>query len=118
MDLMLEADYVNPLLDSILEVNTKIGKILIELGSDVIWAGDDIGTQKGMLMDPGTFRKYFKPRIKLMFEEFRKVNPEIKIAWHTCGSVVPVIPDFIEIGLDILNPIQPLAAGMDPENLT
>ncbi|MBN2772752.1 MAG: uroporphyrinogen-III decarboxylase, partial [Prolixibacteraceae bacterium] len=46
--------------------------------------------------------------------EFRKTNPEIKIAWHSCGSIIPIIPDFIEIGLDILNPIQPLAYGMNP----
>jgi len=70
-----------------------------------------------MLMDPEMFRKFFKPRMKKMFEEFRKVNSEVKIAWHTCGSVVPIIPDFIEIGLDILNPLQPQAAGMGPENI-
>ncbi|MBN1822073.1 MAG: uroporphyrinogen-III decarboxylase, partial [Prolixibacteraceae bacterium] len=58
--------------------------------------------------------KIFKPRIKHIFTEFRKTNPEIKIAWHSCGSIIPIIPDFIEIGLDILNPIQPLAYGMNP----
>jgi len=52
-----------------------------------------------------------------MFEEFRKVNPDIKIAWHSCGSILPIIPDFIELGLDILNPIQPLAKDMSPELL-
>jgi uroporphyrinogen decarboxylase len=50
-----------------------------------------------------------------MFEEFRKVNPDIKLAWHSCGSIPEIIPDFIEIGLDILNPVQPRAKGMDPE---
>ena len=118
VDMMLEAEYIDPLLDRIMEVNTEIGKKLIELGADVIWAGDDFGTQQGLLMDPDTFRKYFKPRIKLMFEEFRKVNSEIKIAWHSCGSILPIIPDFIEIGLDILNPLQPLATDMNPDNLT
>jgi len=68
-------------------------------------------------MDPETFRKFFKPRIKAMFEEFRNVNPDIKLAWHSCGSFVPIIPDFIEIGLDILNPLQPLAKDMNPEFL-
>ena len=52
--------------------------------------------------------------MKFIFEQFRKKNPDIKIAWHTCGSIVPIIPDLIEIGLDILNPIQPEAEGMDP----
>lgn len=114
MDLMLEAEYLDPLLDKIMHINTEIGKELIRLGADIIWAGDDFGSQQGLIMDPETWRKYFKPRIKWMFGEFRKVNPNIKIAWHSCGSILPIIPDFIEIGLDILNPLQPLAHGMDP----
>ena len=114
VDMMMEADYVNPLFDRVMEINTEIGKQLIELGADILWAGDDFGSQTGMLIDPDQWRKVFKPRIGLMFEEFRKVNPEIKIAWHSCGSILPIIPDFIEIGLDILNPLQPLASGMDP----
>lgn len=117
VDMMMGTPYVKALFDKVMEVNTQIGMRLIELGSDIIWAGDDFGTQKGMVMDPGTFRKYFKPRIRTMFNEFRKVNPEIKLAWHSCGSILPIIPDFIEIGLDILNPIQPLAEGMDPAYL-
>lgn len=117
MDMMMEAGYVNALFDRVMEINTEIGKQLIDMGADVLWAGDDFGSQNGMLIDPETWRKYFKPRIKIMFEEFRKVNPDIKIAWHTCGSVLPIIPDFIEIGLDILNPLQPKAEGMDPRFL-
>jgi uroporphyrinogen decarboxylase len=113
MDMMLEAEYVNALFDKVMEINTEIGKQLIQMGADVLWAGDDFGSQNGMLIDPETWRKYFKPRIKIMFEEFRKVNPDIKIAWHSCGSILPIIPDFIEIGLDILNPLQPKAYGME-----
>lgn len=118
MDLMIEAAYVGPLMDKIMHVNTEIGKELIRMGADMIWAGDDFGTQVGMIMDPETWKRWFKPRIKHMFEEFRSVNPDIKIAWHSCGSILPIIPDFIEIGLDILNPIQPLAHSMTPEYLS
>jgi uroporphyrinogen decarboxylase len=116
-DLLLGTEYVPALLDKIMYINTETGKELIQLGADIIWCGDDFGSQQSMIMDPETWREYFKPRIKYMFTEFRKVNPNIKIAWHSCGSILPIIPDFIEIGLDILNPIQPLAAGMDPEFL-
>jgi uroporphyrinogen decarboxylase len=116
-DLLIRPPYLEPLLDKIMEINLITGKRLIELGADIIWAGDDFGTQRGMVMDPETWREIFKPRIKIIFEEFRKVNPDIKIAWHTCGSMIPIIPDFIEIGLDILNPLQPNAEGMDPEFL-
>lgn len=116
-DLALEKPYVSTLLDTTAEINTEIGKKLIEIGADIIWAGDDFGGQEGMIMSPAIWRKVFKPRIKIMFDEFRKVNPNIKIAWHSCGSIVPIIPDFIEMRLDILNPIQPLAKGMEPKFL-
>jgi len=113
-DLLLEAEYLPFLMDRIMNYIIIAGKKLIEMGIDILWCGDDFGTQHGMIMDLDTWRRVFKPRIKYMFEEFRKVRSDIKIAWHSCGSILPIIPDFIEIGLDILNPIQPLAAGMDP----
>jgi len=117
MDLMIEAEYINPLLDKIQEIHTHYGKRMIELGADVLWCGDDFGTQQSQIMDLETFRKYFKPRFKQMFSEYKKVNPNIKLAWHSCGAFTPFIPDFIEIGLDIVNPLQPMASGMEPELL-
>lgn len=117
MDMMMEKPYVEALMDRVAWINTETGKELIRAGADMIWCGDDFGTQQGLMMDKETWRKYFKPRIVKMFEEFRSVNPGIKIAWHSCGAVYDLIPDFIEIGLDILNPIQPKAKGMDPQRL-
>jgi uroporphyrinogen decarboxylase len=116
-DMALGEEYIPVLFDKVMEVNVTVGKKLIEMGADILWAGDDFGSQNGMLIAPEMWRMYFKPRIKEMFQEFRSVNSDIKIAWHSCGSIVPIIPDFIEIGLDILNPIQPLAKGMTPEYL-
>jgi uroporphyrinogen decarboxylase len=116
-DLLIEAEYLPYLMDKIMNYIIIAGKKLIEMGVDILWCGDDFGTQQGMIMDVVTWRKVFKPRIKYMFEEFRKVRPGLKIAWHSCGSILPIIPDFIEAGLDILNPIQPLAEGMEPEYL-
>jgi len=117
MDMALGEEYIHTLFDKVMEVNITIGKKLIEMGADVLWTGDDFGSQSNMLIAPDMWRHYFKPRIKEMFQEFRSVNPDIKIAWHSCGSIIPIIPDFIEIGLDILNPIQPLAAQMEPHFL-
>ncbi|MCG8307500.1 MAG: hypothetical protein MI975_08920 [Cytophagales bacterium] len=117
MDMMMEAEYINPLLDEIQHIHTEYGKRMIELGADVLWCGDDFGSQTSLMLDTDTFRRVFKPRIKEMFTEYRKVNPNIKLAWHSCGAIKPLIPDFIEVGLDILNPIQPLAAEMDPQKL-
>lgn len=117
VDMMLEAPYVPALFDRVMEINTEIGKQLIEIGADIIWCGDDFGSQHGMVMSPATWRTWFKPRIREMFSAFRTCNPNIKIAWHSCGSIRPIIPDFIELGLDILNPIQPNARDMQPEPL-
>ena len=116
-DMATNEAYVAVLLDRLVDLSTRTGLELIRRGADVIWAGDDFGTQAGMLMSPAMWRRLFKPRIRGMFEAFRSANPDIKLAWHSCGSIVPIVPDFIEIGLDILNPIQPRAAGMEPRFL-
>jgi len=117
MDLLMEPEYLPALLDKIMQINLITGSKLIESGADIIWAGDDFGMQSGMILDTESWRKHFKPRIRELFCAFKKVNTEINIAWHSCGSILPIIPDFIEIGLDILNPLQPLAEGMNPEYL-
>jgi len=68
-----------------------------------------------MLMSPRMWRQYFKPRMADLITSLRAINPHIKIAYHTDGVIYPIIPDLIEIGLDVLNPIQPMA--MDPVRL-
>ncbi len=115
MDLMIEPPYLNVLLDKVMHTNMEMGKELVRMGVDILWCGDDFGTQTGCIMDPDIWRKHFKPRIQFMFQEFKKINPDVKLAWHSCGSILPIVPDFIEIGLDILNPLQPLATGMEPK---
>lgn len=117
MDMAMEEPYVNVLFDKLTDISTQTGLQLIERGVDLIWAGDDFGSQYSMIMSPEMFDHYFFPRIKKMFSAFRGANPNIKIAWHSCGSIIPIIPRFIELGLDFLNPLQPLAQGMDAENI-
>jgi uroporphyrinogen-III decarboxylase len=81
----------------------------------MIWLGDDIGGQNSMLISPKMWRRYFKPRMAELISSLRGINPQVKIAYHTDGVVYPIIPDLIEIGLDVLNPVQPMA--MDPVKL-
>lgn len=113
MDLATGEEYVPELLDRIADFSTECGLKMIDMGIDMIWTGDDVGTQKGMMMSPEMWRKTFKPRLERMFRTFKKRNPDIKIAYHSCGSILPIIPDLVDIGLDFLNPIQPKANGMD-----
>ena len=115
MDMAMNTPYVDALFDKVAHFSTEVGKRLIEMGADIIWCGDDFGTQRGPLISVKMFNHYFAPRIQKMFKTFKELNPNIKIAWHSCGSILPLIPSFIDVGLDILNPIQPLAKGMEPQ---
>jgi uroporphyrinogen decarboxylase len=117
MDMAMEKPYVDALFDKATEISTQTGLRLIDCGVDMIWCGDDFGTQTGLLIGPDMFDRYFTPRIHKMFTAFRTANPKIKIAWHSCGSIIPLIPKFIDLGLDYLNPLQPLAKDMDAVNL-
>ena len=88
---------------------------LTEMGVDMIWLGDDIGHQHGMLISPELWRRFFKPKMAHIIESVKAINPKVKVAYHTDGCVYPVIGELIEIGLDVLNPVQP--AAMDPARL-
>ncbi len=113
MDFYTEEPYVLRLLDRLLKFAKDCGHRLIDLGVDALWTGDDVGTQEGMLISPDVWRSILKPRLRELYQSYRQNNPDIKIIYHSCGSIVPIISDLIEIGVDILNPIQPLAKDMD-----
>lgn len=113
VDLVERKNYVFELLDRIMEVHVRQALRLVELGVDIVWTGDDVGNQQGMMIAPDLWREVLKPRLRSVFSRIKKCNPDVRIAYHSCGSILPIIPDLIEIGLDILNPLQPLAAGMD-----
>ena len=82
---------------------------------DMIGSGGDIGTQRGMMISPDTWRKHVKPYTKELIRSFKDMG--YYTFYHSCGSLIPVIEDFIEMGLVILDPIQISADGMDPEIL-
>jgi uroporphyrinogen decarboxylase len=73
--------------------------------------GDDFSSQLSLLMNPKTWRCYFKPAWKALFQLTHEAG--YLVFFHSCGAVAQVIPDLIEIGVDVLYPIQPLASGMD-----
>ncbi len=113
MDLFMEKEYVFTLMDRVMEYNIGVGRELIRLGSDIIWVGDDMGTQQGMLISPEMWRKHIKERLRTVIRELKGEKPDIKIAYHSCGSYFPIIPELIEVGVDILNALQPKAKDMD-----
>jgi len=83
---------------------------------DIIMIGDDLTGQNGPLFDPEFYRRIVKPRQKKLVQHIKSLT-HAKIWYHTCGSCIEYIPDLIENGIDILNPVQISAAKMDPQNL-
>ncbi|MCP4166354.1 MAG: hypothetical protein GY759_10725 [Chloroflexi bacterium] len=92
---------------------------LAELGDlvDVVTYADDYGTQISQLISPDMFRRLLKPRVRQVFDLQARLAPHAKRFFHTDGNVRPIIPDFIEMGVDILNPIHIRATGMEPAAL-
>ncbi|MBN1298312.1 MAG: hypothetical protein JW997_01345, partial [Actinobacteria bacterium] len=115
MDMIQDSNFVDTLMDKILEFYIPAGKKIANMGVDIIWTGDDLGMQTGMLMSPEMFRRYIKERYRLLISELKKSNENIKIAFHSDGYITPIIQDLIEVGVDILNPVQPKC--MDPKEI-
>ncbi len=115
MDFVLDPDRADRILDIPNRYHLAAAKKLVEMGVDMIWTGDDVGGQTGMIISPAQWRRFFKPRMAAFFAALKGINPELKIAYHSDGNIEPIIPDLVDIGLDVLNPVQP--ASMDPAAL-
>ncbi|MHB1375871.1 MAG: uroporphyrinogen decarboxylase family protein [Candidatus Humimicrobiaceae bacterium] len=115
IDMVQNSRFVDTLMDRILEFYIPAGKKIAGMGADIIWTGDDLGMQAGMLMSPEMFRRFIKERYRLLIREIKKSNKNIKIAFHSDGYITPIIEDLIEVGVDILNPVQP--KSMNPKEI-
>jgi len=82
---------------------------------DWLWTGDDVGGQNGMIMSPATWRKLIAPHLAPIMAVGKERG--LWVAYHSCGGIRPIIPDLIEMGLDVLNPVQSNCPGMDPLEL-
>lgn len=114
-DFVADPDLADQILEIPYRYHLAAAKKLVEMGVDMIWTGDDVGAQHAMLISPRHWRRFLKPRMANFIAELKAINPEVKVAYHSDGNILPIIPELIEIGLDILNPIQP--ACMDPAQL-
>jgi uroporphyrinogen decarboxylase len=115
MDFVLQPDLVDRLFDIPFTYHLTAAKKLVEMGVDMIWTGDDMGAQDRMLISPSTWRRFLKPRMAAFISTLKHINPDVRVAYHSDGNIAPIIPDLIEIGLDVLNPVQP--RSMDPAEL-
>jgi uroporphyrinogen decarboxylase len=83
---------------------------------DLVQIGEDLGTQNGPMMSPTMFRRFYKPRMQRLVESIRK-RTRARVYLHSCGSISRMIPDLIECGIEVLNPVQVNAAEMDSARL-
>lgn len=113
LDLYTNPQFANKLLDELLKIFMKAGKRFVEMGVDIIAIADDVASQTDMILSPQLWRKYIKPRMKTLIDSLKK--EVIHILFHTDGNCEAIVPDLIEIGVDILNPIQPEC--MDPAKI-
>ena len=115
MDSVTEEGFYTELLDRIMHLTLEIIEECADISADAIMLGDDWGGQQGVLMGPERWRRYFKPRYARIFDA---VHEQGKVAiMHCCGSVADIMADIVEIGLDVLESVQPEASGMNPYDL-
>jgi uroporphyrinogen decarboxylase len=121
LDILLDTQGVESLLDLIVQDKIRYWDIIIDwaiaTGNEskiqVISEGDDLGSQTATIIDPAQLRELIIPRLKTIFTHVKKRLPGVKTFLHSCGAIYELLPDLIEAGLDILNPVQFTATGMD-----
>lgn len=119
IDCVHDVRLIETLFDAVLEINiASLHQVLREVGDlvDVVVTADDLGDQRGTIVSPDTFRTIIKPRLKKYFDEIHRLT-EAKLLFHTCGSVFDIVQDFIEIGVDVLNPVQVSTENMETKRL-
>jgi uroporphyrinogen decarboxylase len=125
MDFSLDPEFVCALLDKLTDLAIEHIRVGLQACGKYLQilrlAGDDMGHQRGTLLSPKAFRQIIKPRFARLYQAaknlFHQYNPNGKLMAHTDGDVYPLIPDYIEMGLDILNPVQPYVAEMEHARL-
>lgn len=114
MEELLGLMYTNPemvslLFEKISDVKARMARAYVDAGVDILWIGDDIGTQHGPVMDPELWRKFLIPPLKKIINAARSVRSDIPVAYHTCGCIDWAVEGLIEAGIDILQSLQPEA---------
>ncbi len=105
VDMISRPKIADRILDGLLGFFLDAGKRLAELGVDVVCIGDDVAMQTGMIISPALWRRYFKTRLAEIVRAVKKRG--CRVAFHSDGNCEAIIPDLVEIGVDILDPIQP-----------
>ena len=120
VDLASDEALACAILDKMVELKLRFWEMALpRLGDlvDVVSEADDYATQTSQLVSPRMFRRIFKPRLQAIFSRIHQLAPRAKLFFHSDGNIRPILPDLIEIGLDVLNPVHITATGMEPAAL-
>ena len=112
MDLLTQRDWAELLLDRFCANNLRVAVAAAEAGYDCIATGDDVANQNAMMFEPDLWRAVMKPRWAKVIAAARRIKPDIHVWYHSDGNVWDILDDLVEIGITILNPVQPEC--MDP----
>lgn len=106
-DMVTEDPIAEALLDRVTDISVLRAESFTRSGVDVLFLGDDIGMQNTIMMSENLYCEWLKPRLARVIAAARAINPDIIVFYHSCGFVTPMIPHLIDVGVDVLNPVQP-----------
>ncbi|NWG12626.1 MAG: uroporphyrinogen-III decarboxylase-like protein [Acidobacteria bacterium] len=118
IDLEENPELVQAMIDRIMEFRTEHIRRMLKAArgrADILQIADDYGSQNGLMMNPATWRRFFAPPLKTIADLAHESG--MKVFLHCDGSSRAILPELIQLGIDILNPVQPQCAGMDPREL-
>ncbi len=107
MDLVFNKDFAAELLDKCMNHSLTLSKELVKMGVDIMWWGDDFSMDAGPLISPALFKELLVPRYAYMISEIRKIDKNVKFAFHSDGRIEWALDDLVAVGYDIINPLQP-----------
>jgi len=117
IDMAMGEEYLPELINLVTDFHVEHGLKLMDQGVDALWVGDDFGSQTGLLFSREMFREIWKPAYVRMCESFRRKDPGITLILHCDGAVSELMDDFIDIGFQVFNPVQPGVPGHGPQEM-
>jgi uroporphyrinogen decarboxylase len=114
-DMMLRPEWCEYILDRLMARNLAVARAAAAAKADVLHTGDDVANQNAMMFSPAQWRRFMKSRWAKVYAAAREIHPGIEIWYHSDGNIEAILPELIEIGVTILNPVQPEC--MDPVSL-
>ena len=106
-DMQTDPDMADALLGRVADIAALRAESFARAGADVLFLGDAIGMQNSIMMSPSLYGEWLQPRLRRVIDAARAVRPDILVFYHSCGHVTELVPQLIDAGIDVLDPVQP-----------